>query len=376
MRVAFYSPLKPPSHPIASGDRRVARLLLAAIRQGGNDAFVASTLRAFEGAGDPKRQHLIQRRGEAIARRLITKFESNPPDLWFTYHLYHKAPDWVGPAVCEALSIPYVVAEASIAPKQADGPWSEGYNAILSAVRRASRIITLNPDDRACIEPVVRSPERIVMLPPFIDTRPVRRTVAKRVGHRTDLSRQLGIPTSDIWIAVSAMMRPGDKLESYRVLGRAMQRLQDLPLRWLVAGDGAARGEVEAALDAGTVSYLGSLGRRDMDNLHAAADVAVWPAIREAFGMALLEAQAAGLPVVAGRSPGVAQIVADGETGLLTTPGDDKMLADAVRILAGNAEQRRSMGQAAMKKAENQHDISSAARQIGRVLQEAKGTRK
>jgi len=171
-------------------------------------------------------------------------------------------------------------------------------------------------------------------------------------------------------------MRPGDKLESYRVLGRAMQRLQDLPLRWLVAGDGAARGEVEAALDAGTVSYLGSLGRRDMDNLHAAADVAVWPAIREAFGMALLEAQAAGLPVVAGRSPGVAQIVADGETGLLTTPGDDKMLADAVRILAGNAEQRRSMGQAAMKKAENQHDISSAARQIGRVLQEAKGTRK
>ena len=44
------------------------------------------------------------------------------PELWFTYHLYHKAPDWLGPRIAGALGIPYVVAEASFAPKQAGGP--------------------------------------------------------------------------------------------------------------------------------------------------------------------------------------------------------------------------------------------------------------
>ncbi len=53
-----------------------------------------------------------------------------------------------------------------------------------------------------------------------------------------------------------------------------------------------------------------------------AADLFVWPAINEAFGMALLEAQACGTPVIAGASGGVPAIIADGETGWLSPPGD------------------------------------------------------
>ena len=47
------------------------------------------------------------------------------PDLWFTYHLYYKAPDLVGPLVAGALGIPYAVAEASVAHKRAGKPLSE-----------------------------------------------------------------------------------------------------------------------------------------------------------------------------------------------------------------------------------------------------------
>jgi glycosyltransferase involved in cell wall biosynthesis len=94
--------------------------------------------------------------------------------------------------------------------------------------------------------------------------------------------------------------------------------------------------------------------------------------MRESFGMALLEAQAAGLPVVAGASPGVARIVAEGRTGLLTPAGDDTMLAAAIRSLANDAGRRQGMGQAAMRKAEHHHDITSAAALIGRVLRDAK----
>jgi glycosyltransferase involved in cell wall biosynthesis len=372
MRVAFYAPLKPPGHRVPSGDRRLARLLLRAIAKSGNAVLVASRMRAFEGSGDAARQHRIRARGTALARRYIEQHRHDPPDLWFTYHLYHKAPDWIGPVVADAFSIPYVVAEASMAPKQAQGPWRMGHDAVADAIRRADRVIVLNPADRAGLEPLVRRRDILVDLAPFIDTAKPRRAAAHRAQSRAHLSARHGIAATDVWIAVTAMMRSGDKLDSYRLLGRAMPRLAGLALHWLVAGDGPARGDVARALGASRITYLGALDRAGIDALHAAADLAVWPALREAFGMALLEAQAAGLPVVAGASPGVARIVADGQTGFLTPAGDDRMLAAAVQRLAIDPHERRAMGQAAMQTAKLQHDIGTAAALIGRVLQDAK----
>ena len=56
MRIAFYAPLKPPTHAVPSGDRRVAQLLLEALRLAGHDPFIAARLRSFDGNGDPARQ--------------------------------------------------------------------------------------------------------------------------------------------------------------------------------------------------------------------------------------------------------------------------------------------------------------------------------
>jgi glycosyltransferase involved in cell wall biosynthesis len=372
MRVAFYAPLKPPGHRVPSGDRRLARLLLRAIAKSGNTVSIASRMRAFDGSGDPARQHRIRQRGAALARRFIERHRHDPPDLWFTYHLYHKAPDWIGPVVADAFSIPYVVAEASMSPKQAAGPWRMGHDGAVAAIRRANRIIVLNPGDRACLEPLVRHHDTLVDLAPFIDTAKPRRAARHRARSRAALAAQHAIAPTDIWIAVNAMMRPGDKLDSYKVLGRAMTRLTGLPLQWLIVGDGPARSDVARALGTSQITYLGMLDAAGVDALHAAADLAVWPALREAFGMALLEAQAAGLPVIAGASPGVARIVADGQTGLLTPAGDDTMLATAIRNLANDPNRRRAMGHAAMHKAEHQHDIDAAATAIGRVLHDAR----
>src|SRR5207248_3167939 len=109
-RVAFYAPLKPPDHPVPSGDRRIARLFLDALRIAGHQPFVASRLRTYDGAGDPARQERLHAVGLATAERLLRRWRQQPgaaPDLWFTYHLYYKAPDWLGPAVSSALGIPY-----------------------------------------------------------------------------------------------------------------------------------------------------------------------------------------------------------------------------------------------------------------------------
>src|SRR5689334_17494620 len=113
MRVAFYAPLKPPDHPVPSGDRRVARLFLDAFRLAGHDPFVASRLRSFDADGDRPRQCRLAALGRHTADRLLRQWRRGSqaaPDLWFTYHLSYKAPDWLGPPVSRALGIPYLVA--------------------------------------------------------------------------------------------------------------------------------------------------------------------------------------------------------------------------------------------------------------------------
>src|SRR5205085_7329937 len=109
-----------------------------------------------------------------LAERLLRRWRNEPaqaPDLWFTYHLYYKAPDWLGPAVSAALGIPYVLAEASCAPKREGGPWQIGHRAVEQALRRADLVFGLNPADRDGVLPVMRDPDRWVALPPFLDAR-------------------------------------------------------------------------------------------------------------------------------------------------------------------------------------------------------------
>src|SRR5260370_35709390 len=121
MRVAFYAPLKPPDHPIASADRRVAQLFLDALRSAGHQPFVASRLRSYDGTGDQRRQARLRAVGRGSAERLLRGWRREPqaaPELWFTYHLYYKAPDWLGPAISPALGSPYLVARARYPPQR------------------------------------------------------------------------------------------------------------------------------------------------------------------------------------------------------------------------------------------------------------------
>src|SRR5260370_32541844 len=163
MRVVFYAPLKPPDDPSPSGDRRVAQLFLAALGLAGRDAFVASRFRSYEGNGDLIRQIRLAALGARLGGRFLRRCHKAPetaPELWFTYHLYHKAPDWLGPVISDALGIPSVVAEASDAPKQAFGEWAAGRDAAKRAIRRAGAVIGLHPADQDCGLPLPRDPWR------------------------------------------------------------------------------------------------------------------------------------------------------------------------------------------------------------------------
>src|SRR5215469_2900768 len=285
MRIAFYAPLKSPDHPIPSGDRRVAQLFLAALRTAGHDVFLASRFRSYEGRGDPARQERLASLGARLAERFLTRCRAKPetaPDLWFTYHLYHKAPDWLGPGIAASLAIPYVIAEASDAPKQAGRAWASGHHAAERAIRQADAVIGLNPADRDCVLPLLRDPRRWILLKPFLDA--------------ASYSRQASASGRPPRLITVAMMRYGDKLASYQILGKALAGLLDLPWSLEIVGDGPARLDVEHALYPvrERVCWAGAIGAAAVAERLAAADLSVWPAINEAFGMALLEAQASG----------------------------------------------------------------------------------
>jgi glycosyltransferase involved in cell wall biosynthesis len=360
MRIAFYAPLKPPDHPVPSGDRRVAQLFVAALREAGHQPFTVSRLRSYDGAGDRLRQarlRAIARRAEARLLRRWRQALATAPDLWFTYHLYYKAPDWLGPAISRTLGIPYVVAEASHAPKRADGPWQIGHRAVENALRQADAVFGLNPADRDCVLPLLRDKQSWIALPPFLD------------------ARSYGMPCSrQDWAAprliAVAMMRPGDKLASYRLLGAALAQLLDLPWTLDVVGDGPARRDVESALMplGSRVRYRGALAEAAVATALAEADLLVWPAINEAFGMALLEAQASGLPVVAGASGGVGGIVVAERTGLLVPPSDVASFAGACRRLILDPATRAVMGTAARAEVLREHDLPAAASRLAAAI--------
>jgi glycosyltransferase involved in cell wall biosynthesis len=359
MRIAFYAPLKSPDHPVPSGDRRIAQLFLAALRMAGHDVFLASRFRSYEGRGDHSRQARLAALGAGIARRLLRRYRETPetaPDLWFTYHLYHKAPDWLGPVIAGALGIPYVVAEASDAPKQALRSWATGRYAAAQAICRADAVIGLNSTDRDCVLPLLRDPSRWFAIKPFLD--------AASYGRRTRATNEA--PR----LVTIAMMRYGDKLASYRMLGDALARLLDMAWLLEVIGDGQARPEVENALAPldGRVIWAGSLKSQAIADRLGGADLCVWPAFNEAFGMSLLEAQASGLPVVAGRTGGVAEIVISGVTGLLVPVGDAPAFAAGVRSLMVNPQKRAAFAAAAQRRIRAEHDVSTAAARLGAVI--------
>ena len=376
MRIAFYAPLKSPTHGTPSGDRRIAGLLMDALARAGHRIELASTFRSYDPGGDAPRQAALREQGAALGRRLAAQWRDGAaearPDLWFTYHVYYKAPDWLGPEASTALGIPYVIAEASHADKRADGPWHLGHRGTMEAIRRANLLLCPTRDDMEGLRAVAASPGRIESLPPFLDPAPFRAAADRREACRRDLARTHGLEPSVPWLAVAAMMRSGDKLASYGALARALGHVRDLPWRLLVAGDGPARGEVEAAFAAAIPEravFLGALSLNDVAATYAAADLCVWPAVNEAYGMALLEAQAAGVPVVSCATRGVPDVVEHGRSGLLAPAGDERALAALVRELLLDEGTRSRMGSAAVAFAAGERSIESAAILLGRLLE-------
>ena len=349
-----------------------------ALERAGHGVELASSLRTLDASGDLQRQLRLRELGARLADRLVRRYEARAPvdrpRCWFTYHLYHKAPDWLGPAVSRTLDLPYVVAEASVAAKRSGGPWDIGYRGALDALGRADAVVALNSSDIPGVDAVLGDGVPRVHLRPFFDLGRFEDARRRRSTTRRELSRRYRLSLSEPWLVTVAMMRRGNKLESYRLLARALAKLVSRRWRLLVAGDGEARDaviEAFAQFPASRVVFAGRLTGAQALRLVAACELFAWPAVDEPLGMAMLEAQAVGVPVVAGAARGVVDIVRDGLTGRLVPPNDLDAFASALARLLDRPEERAQLGRQARCGVERHHEIGAAAKQLDAVLQRA-----
>lgn len=362
MTIAFYAPMKSPDHPVPSGDRQMARLLVRTLEVAGYQAVLASHFRVYLKDGDQQLPRLQEEAGEEIAR-LLSHYESNPgegPRLWFTYHPYYKSPDLIGPEVSSRLGIPYVTAEGSWSRKRVAGAWAQSHALNEKGLCNGALHLCFTQRDKAGLEEFLGSTDTLVDFPPFIDLAGVAANATRAPN-----------PDEPVRLLTVAMMRADVKLQSYRMLAQALTSLQDADWHLDIVGDGVARADVEAAfadVDPNRLTWHGELASDALRSLYDASDLYVWPGFGEAFGMAFLEAQAAGLPVVAQDTKGIPSVVLENETGFLTPLDDVDAFRMAVRRLIDDSQLRSRMSVRARGFVWNERSLEKAAGRLKTLL--------
>lgn len=167
-----------------------------------------------------------------------------------------------------------------------------------------------------------------------------------------------------------------EEKKGHRYLLEACRLLVDqgVPFRCLLIGNGPLRRQIEAQIREYTLNeqviLLGQQTRQQVQTYLAQSDLVVLPSIRlpsgkqEGIPVALMEAMAMSLPVIATRLSGIPELVEDGKTGLLVPERDPVAIAEAIQRLAGSHSLRRTLGAAAYAKVVSEYDLKKNAVQL------------
>jgi len=364
MRICFYTPFKPLGHGHPSGDLIIAKSLYRYLTGRGHTVCPVSALRLRWIFWKPWLWPLLLRERRR-AFRLVRRMRA---DLWLTYHTYYKAPDVLGPDVCGRTSLPYVVFQGIYATKRRKHitTWA-GYMLNKRALDQACHVFTNRREDLLNLQRIV-APDRLTYVTPGI--------FPDQFGFDSDarerLRRAWAVGREPV-IVSAAMFRPGIKTQGLEWVIRACGRLLDegLRLHLVIAGDGRQKNSLQAlaeTLAPGKVRFLGKIERNSLDQIYSAGDLFCFPGIRESLGMVYLEAQACGLPVVAFENGGIAEVVKNGQTGLLVPPFAFEAFVAAIKKLLLDPVLRRKMGSAARSYVRHVHDLGQNYRTLEMAL--------
>jgi glycosyltransferase involved in cell wall biosynthesis len=143
------------------------------------------------------------------------------------------------------------------------------------------------------------------------------------------------------------------RLSAEKQIERIRPVLAALPqTRLALVGDGPYRSQLERLFEGTATTFVGYLAGEDLASAYASGDAFLFPSSTETLGLVLLEAMAAGCPVVGANRGGIPDIVSHGENGCLYDPDDPPSLVAAVNALLGDPEARRTLRASAREEAE------------------------
>jgi glycosyltransferase involved in cell wall biosynthesis len=169
-------------------------------------------------------------------------------------------------------------------------------------------------------------------------------------------------------------------VKGFPVLFAACRRLSEQGLGWSlrIAGDGPERAALEGRARAlgliDHIDFLGPLAPAAVQAELRAAGMLVLPSFLEGIPVVLMEAMAAGVPVVASRVGGVAELVEDRVSGRLVAPGSSEDLAAAIRETWEHGEEASRRAIAARKAVERGFDVRGTAREMRALFERYHGT--
>jgi glycosyltransferase involved in cell wall biosynthesis len=227
--------------------------------------------------------------------------------------------------------------------------------------RRIDRVIVVSADQVEAWRERHYPAERIVRVANGVDAPEIADT-------KLEIRRELGIAQDAVAALLVATLRPEKDVPAFvRAVRRARETQPELI--GLVAGEGPDRPAVEqAAAGDPAVRLLGH--RDDITRLLKAADLFVLSSRFEAVPMAILEAMAAGLPVLATGVGSIPDMVADGQSGLLVDPGDADAMAGALATLAADRSLREAMGAQGAQRHRERWNADTMVEGYARVLEE------
>ncbi|MGH7331322.1 MAG: glycosyltransferase family 4 protein [Candidatus Rokuibacteriota bacterium] len=214
--------------------------------------------------------------------------------------------------------------------------------------RRTNRLLAVSETVRSELLTLgIGTPKRLTVMPLGLDLGPFRDCDQGRGFLRAELAVGDAVPLVGIVARLVPIKAHEMFLEAAAVVAR---RLPDC--RFVVVGDGERRAELETlARNLGLGERVRFLGwRKDLDRIYADLDLVVLSSRNEGLPVSLIEAMAAGRPVVATRVGGAPDLVEDGVGGYLVASGDVAEMATAIHALLRDPERRRAMGEAGRKR--------------------------